>query len=428
MTRGRPRKKIYENGFKNIVDNVIENSILEKKAPLQNIKSADYNLRQDLYTFNFNNLTYRYATDGIFKTLIEQPVLDAFKKFEIITDELDEEEKKKVMNDFYKKDYDLKIKNVMFWDRLYGGACLYYDNNDYIVFNKWDLSNVEKSNNILDDKVSSEKDLYFNGIKLEKDNCFILTGIEAPFYLKKFLNGWGLSIVEPLVAPSNLYEKTLNLIYELLDEAKIDVYKVDGLKDSVLAGQDKAVIDKIQLTNILKNYINAIVLDGVDNYEQKQLTNISSITQVLQEIKLDICASMKIPAVILWGMSPSGFSSGEFDLKQYQDKIQQEIQPRLKKVILYVLTRQIKELYNLDIENIDINFQNYIIQTKEQEENTKDKIFNRAKMLFDSKLLTKKELFEILKNENIININTKAEESEEYTEDIGEVDELKMEE
>lgn len=414
-------KNIKKNGFKNIVENIANQNLF--KAPITNTISADYNLRQDLYTLNFYNLTYRYCTDGIFKTLIQQPVIDAFKDFRIISNLLDEDDKKKILNIFYKKKLKQIILDLFFMDRLYGGSGLILDYNDndkdydYIVVNRWELSNTS-SNSVKSDyyKCNVNDNIYYMGEMIEPDNILLLKGQKAPYFIEKMLNGWGLSIVEPLIAPSNLYQKTLNLIYELLDESKIDVYGVDGLKDSVLAGQEKAVIDKIQLTNILKNFQNAIVLDKADTFEQKQIGNINSIVEILKEIKLDICSSMKIPAIILWGMSPSGFSSGEYDLLQYQDKIKQEIQPELKRIIIKVLQIEIENNFNTTIDDLDIEFEGFILQTREMQENINEKLFNRINILYDKKLITKKEMFDYLKSNRILNQNFKAEGEDEYGE------------
>lgn len=416
-------KDIRENGFRDIVENVIDTNIYSK-APLTNSIATNYNLRERLYTLQFYNLTYRYCTDGIFKTLIQQPIIDAFKDFKIVSDLIDEEEKDKLLNLFFEKDLKSIIQDFFFIDRLYGGAILYEDDKqEYSVLNRWEITNTLNNDGITSDYYNTtfDNDIYYLGEKLNKNNLIVLKGVKAPYFIEKMLNGWGLSVVEPLIEPSNLYQKTMNLIYELLDESKIDVYKVEGLKDSVLAGQDKSVVDKIQLTNMLKNFQNAIVLDNNDNFEQKQLTNITAIVDIVKELKLDICSCMKIPAIILWGMSPSGFSSGEYDLLQYQDKIKQEIQPKLKKVLLKVLKRLATENFDMDVEDMDIEFENYTLETRESQENINDKLFQRANQLFQMKLLTKKEYFTYLKNNNIFTETVKCAEEDEYNDNMEEM-------
>ena len=374
------KKDIKENGLENIMQQVLLNNC--NNIPLSDINTIKKNANYQLLTYDFITLTYKYTNNGLYKTLVQQPIIDAFKNFTIITDQLDEEEKDKLLKVFYEKNLKNIIMELFFMNRLYGGAILYFDKNDYIVLNRWDITNTTKGT-LKEEYYNSnqQQDYYFLGEKLDKNRMIILTGEKPPYYLKKLLNGWGLSILEVLVEPTNLYEKTLRLIYELLDESKIDIYKVDKLTDSAFTGQDKEIAKKISLMNKNKSFQNAIIMDKEDDFEQKQLTNLSAIVDILKEIKLDICNVMKIPAIILWGMSPSGFSSGEFDLRQYQDKIKQEIQPQLKQVIVEILKREAIKPFDLDITDLDIDFENFIIQTKEEQENTNDKIFNRLKSL-----------------------------------------------
>lgn len=420
------KKDIKENGLENIMQQVLLNNC--NNIPLSDINTINKNANYQLLTYDFITLTYKYTNNGLYKTLIQQPIIDAFKNFTIITDQLDEEEKDKLLKVFNEKNLKNIIMELFFMNRLYGGAVLYFDKNDYIVLNRWDITNTTKGT-LKEEYYNSnqQQDYYFLGEKLDKNRMIILTGEKPPYYLKKILNGWGLSILEVLVEPTNLYEKTLRLIYELLDESKIDIYKVDKLTDSAFTGQDKEIAKKISLMNKNKSFQNAIVMDKEDDFEQKQLTNLSAIVDILKEIKLDICNVMKIPAIILWGMSPSGFSSGEFDLRQYQDKIKQEIQPQLKQVIVEILKREAIKLFDLDITDLDIDFENFIIQTKEEQENTNDKIFSRLKSLYDSQLLTKKEFFEALKENNIYKLQAKASEVDEYSQEQQEnIDKLEL--
>ena len=64
---------------------------------------------------------------------------------------------------------------------------------------------------------------------------------------------------------------------------------------------------------------------------------------------------------------------------------------------------------------------------KEEQENTNDKIFNRLKSLYDSQLLTKKEFFEALKENNIYKLQAKASEVDEYSQEQQEnIDKLEL--
>lgn len=431
------RKKEKINGLQSVVE-ILAQAQQERElftAPLQNMESADYNLRKSLYTFRWTQLSMRYATDGVFKTLVQQPVFDALKNgIEITSEQLNQQDIDLLYRKIEQKNIIKKVKDLFTWNRLFGGSALiievagqetkddlkYKDipiNSDvnYYVVNRWELSNTLGASSNQLEGADKDKDLFYYGNFINRDRIILLQGVEAPSYVKQILQGWGLSVCEPLIAPSNAYQKAMNLIYELIDESKIDVYSVEGLKESVAAGMDKMVVDQIQLTNMLKNFQNAIVLDSNDKYEQKQL-NISGVVDVIRELKLDVCAAVKIPAVILWGMSPSGFSSGEFDLKSYYGNIESELRPEIKSVLLKILQIECQSLFGFIPEDLNFNFKPLLIQTETEIQTAKDREFSRIKILYDSKLLTKKELFDALKQNEIFIQKTIASDVQEYSE------------
>lgn len=421
--------KSYENGFEDVVNQIVKNKRFAK-APINNPISNIYNTRNYLLTLDVNILTNSFATDGLYKTMIKQPVYDAFKNYTIKTTKLKMEQIKRLEQEIEDKEINQVIKEALFWNRLYGGSAIIieqaniepdqpFDLNsvsprdviNFYTVNRWQLANNinrEKKINITNSANIDSEHFFYQDVAVDRSRLIVLKGEEAPYYLKNQLNGWGLSVCETLLTPKNLYNKTMNLLYEIIDESKIDIYKVDGLKNSIISGQEKAVINKIQLTNLLKNFQNALVLDSNDGFEQKQLSNLQSITNILQEIKYDICSSLKIPAVILWGVSPSGFSSGEFDLKQYQDSIKQSIQPEIKRILVKILKILIKNLFNLVVDDIDIEFDPFIIQTRKEKEETNEIVFDRLKRLYDDNLLTKKEFFEALEQNDILTLKVQS--------------------
>ena len=86
--------KQVKNGLLGVTERIADLKYKSQfKAPLQDIERADYNLREQLYTLRWKQLTYRYTTDGIFKTMIRQPVLDALRNgVTINSDELNQED------------------------------------------------------------------------------------------------------------------------------------------------------------------------------------------------------------------------------------------------------------------------------------------------------------------------------------------------
>ena len=145
-----------------------------------------------------------------------------------------------------------QIKRSIKWCRLFGGGGIIIDDGakdprellDYNKINKktpltfygadlWELYLTNK-NLYAEEKPYIEDELNeipynFYGKQMHKSRVFKLIGKDAPSMIRPILRGWGMSELERLVRDLNQYLKNQDVIFELLDEAKIDVYKIKGL-------------------------------------------------------------------------------------------------------------------------------------------------------------------------------------------------------
>lgn len=432
------KKKIYRNGLNNVLNN-IRNSYMYQPA-IQNMVTNDINTRNNLLTYNRTNLSYRYATDGIFKTLIQQPIQDAMKgELQIKTDQLDEEEKEDLKDIINKKNIINTVKNLFVWNRLYGGAALIIEvaNQDcgdklrfkdieegadvnFYAIDRWELSgSVYETLDQIKEANYYDKYFYYYSNRINSERLILLKGVEAPSLIRSSLMGWGLSAAEPLIEPSNIYKNTINLIYELMSEAKIDVYKIEGLNQLLATSSqnndnDKIVVDRLEIANRLKNYLNSIALDKEDDFIQKQL-NFSGYVEILRELKLDICSAMKIPATKVWGMSASGFSTGEDDIMNYYTMIDGEIRPQLYNVLIKIIKIIAKAEYGILLTDLKVAFDDLVIIKQNDIEQSKQRQYTMFIDMYDKKLLTKKELGEALKQADIYTSQARFREEDDYS-------------
>src|SRR5579864_502279 len=87
------------------------------------------------------------------------------------------------------------------------------------------------------------------------------------------LSGWGMSELERVIEDFNTYIRVKNVIYELLYEAKVDVYKFKDFAAQMLSAEAEQQTNKrIQIMNAQKNYNSALLLDKEDDFDQRQVT------------------------------------------------------------------------------------------------------------------------------------------------------------
>ena len=133
---------------------------------------------------------------------------------------------------------------------------------------------------------------------------------------------------------------------------------------------------RVRLANSMKSYLNALILDRNDEFQQKQLT-FNGLSEILNQIRQGVAADLKMPMTKLFGVSSAGFNSGEDDIENYNSMIESEIRARIKYGVVQVLEICCQKLFGFVPEDLMIEFKPLRILSAEQEENMKNSRFNR---------------------------------------------------
>lgn len=378
-------------------------------------------------------LTYAYTTHGIIQTLIDQPIEDAFRGgLNIESDELDPEDIQKIQQYIRENNVMQEIKDLGKWDRLYGGGAMVINTvgksdkplnvnaineNTPLEFYASDLWELNKTNaQIYSEpkpyvKTGFMDEFFFYGNKLDRSRSLIVKGKRAPSFARQQLRGWGMSEVERLVRSLNQYLKNNDLIFELLDEAKIDVYGIHNLNESLSANQEKEIAGKISLSNQMKSYQNALVLDNRDNYEQKQM-NFAGLSDMLQQIRIGIASDLKMPLTKIFGQSATGFNSGEDDIENYNAMIESEIRGKFDGIIIQIIKLISQKVNGFIPDDLDFKYKPLRVLSTEQEEIVKTSRVNNTMALYDRGLMTSDEVVDEINQQEIFATNLEGAKSE----------------
>ena len=368
-------------------------------------------------------LSELYVEHGIIQTLVDQPVDDGFRKGVTINSaQLDEDESEELQ--VYVENNNLLnlVAQGMKWARLYGGGGVILitgqnpqsplkelkkgDTFELKSVDMWELFfNKQNVAGGYDDITPFFKgaDTHFNfyGHTVNASRVLIANGKEAPSFIRPRLRGWGMSEVERMVRSFNSYLKNSEVIFELLDEAKIDVYKYQGFNSAIASREGTTKIQQqAQTANQLKSFLNAIVMDKDDEYEQKQV-HFAGLGDMLTQIRQGIASDLKMPITKLFGVSSAGFNSGEDDIENYNSMIEGEVRQKAKPIITSVLKIACQALFGINPEDLTIEFPPLRVLSAEQEENVKDKKFNRLSSMYAQGMFTDQEYAERLKKEGL---------------------------
>ncbi len=369
-----------------------------------------------------------YATFSVIQRFIDQPIEDAYRGgIKIKTsDELDEDNIEE-LNCYIKENNIIsEIKDLRRWARLYGGSGMIVevegqdpekpfridsiDKNSDIKFYAADLWQLNQTKNephgeelpYKQPLFDSESPYLFFGIPISRSRVAKTVNKRAPAFLRSQLRGWGMSELERVVRDLNNFQKAENVIYELLDEAKITVHKANGFNEALISSTSEAkILKRFEVAEKAKNILNSIIVDGEDDVTQMQV-DFAGIAQILPEINKKLAAAFNMPLTKLFGQSAAGFNSAEDDLETYNSMIESEIRGRDDHIIIWMLKIISKKLFGFIPENIDFEYEALRILSAEQEENVKDKKFLRGRQMVDAGSWTDEQFDDYAKSNNLL--------------------------
>lgn len=371
-----------------------------------------------------------YVEQGIVRNFIDVPVDDALRGgINILSKQLSPEEVKKLQTAVARKGILTKtIAQATKWNRLFGGAgILIITGQDPKT--PLDLSRVKKGEKIeyrpcdmwefyydkqleegyepiLEDALEDASDPFYSyyGTKVHKSRVMKLTGLTAPSFIRPRLRGWGFSILESVVRPLNIYLKTANLVFEVLDEFKIDVFKIKNLTNSLLSSDGEAALHRrLQTANRNKNFLHSLVMDGEDDYIQKQLS-FAGLADVAKENRIQLASELRMPLSKLFGIGAQGFNSGEDDIENYNTMIESDVRAKVKFDILTILELECMVQFGYVPEDLEIEFEPLRMLSSEQQENVKTQKFNRALMARQAAEITSEEFRDMCNKDNLLPI------------------------
>ncbi len=218
-----------------------------------------------------------------------------------------------------------------------------------------------------------------------------------------------MSEVERMVEPMNLYIREMNVIYDLMNEAKVDVFMISGMRELLMSsGGQQKMLQRIATVQQAKNMNNALLMDKDDVYEQKQLT-FSGIAEVMKEVKMTIAASLGMPMSKIFGIAASGFSSGEDDIETYNGMIDSDVRSVLRKPMREVFSLVQRFMWGQE-QQYSMKFKPLRVMSAKDEEDIREKKFNRGIALYDRGLMDSEEMGQMCHKDALISVDTKASE------------------
>lgn len=406
-----------------LTDNDVWNTSLSTGNAYRNIKMNLLSLQQVL-------LTYLYKTYGILAKMVDVPVNDAYKDggFELKSETIDDEELEDLRIKLIRNNDIKNLKKARKWARLYGGAVLIaLDGNklsqpinyknlkdrplEFMALDRWQVT-YSKSNIDIEGGhwtvVNYNKLGDTNSNIVHPSRVHVLKGKESPYLINQQVQGWGISIYEQIFQDMSQFFKARNVLFELMDEAKTDILKLNAIQSALGSAQGERALQRmVDLIANNKNYKSQITLSTDDEYDQKQIS-FGGFDGILKEIRTMMAGSANMPVNKLWGEGVTGFGSGEDSLENYNASIESEIRSEDLDAIYWILKARCYQLFGREVDDLLIEWKSLRIMSSNEEQTLKTSRLDNVLKLFDRQLITPQEVMEILKKEQVLLHETKA--------------------
>ncbi len=139
----------------------------------------------------------------------------------------------------------------------------------------------------------------------------------------------GVSDVQGVYSSLLTHDTNVAVISDLLEEAKVDVLKIEGFNKGVASNMESQYIGIARAMKSIKSSSNTLMIDKTAEYEQKQLA-FSGLVEIWKQTNTELAGAMRRPLTKLFGQSASGFASGEEDNENYRDDIAALQESRLR--------------------------------------------------------------------------------------------------
>lgn len=347
--------------------------------PVSDAATLFSNLRWYMVSNDRQLLNQMFVELGLIQTLVCVPVDDGLRGGVLLKSQQLSEEEINELNQSMDRDDDITTCGwAAKWNRLFGGAGILIlvgdqdpeeplDINaigpdtdlEFRAVDMWELY-WDKQNTEGYDFQTQEDDFEtysYYGEKIHKTRVMRMKGIKAPSFVRPRLRGWGVSVVESLVRSMNQYLKAVDLGFEVLDEFKLDVYKIKNLVNTLLSPTGTAKVkEQIQIMNWQKNYQNAVVMDSEDDYDHKQLS-FAGLAECQAGIRMQVASDLRMPITKLFGTSVAGgFATDQNDMENYNAMVESEVRNKLKYDILRICEIKCQKLFGFIPDDLSLEF------------------------------------------------------------------------
>ena len=181
------------------------------------------------------------------------------------------------------------------------------------------------------------------GNKIHHSRCLRLLGDEMPYWQSVMENMWGTSVYERIYDRLVAFDSATSGAAQTVYKSYVRTYKINKLREIVTGGGAayQGLLRYVDMMARFQGIEGVTLIDGADELVIATPSIQSGVSEALVQFGQQLCGALKIPAVRLFGMSPSGLNStGDSDWRNYYDGILQDQETDLRMFVDLVVRIQ----------------------------------------------------------------------------------------
>lgn len=244
-----------------------------------------------------------------------------------------------------------KYRRAMVYDRLYGGGAILIGAQTDLPEEPLDVSKIGKGDlkylhvfhryqlvegDVITDIESEDygKPAWYslvggeaiNAVKIHRSRFAFFISMEQPSGLTSTSGvsslAWGQSVYDFVLRACVRAEAAAENGAALMEEAKVDVIKVDNLPAQLSTKEGvNRLVARFTLANQLKSSNSMLLLGGSETFDRKQVS-FAGIPEMIQQNFQIAAGAARVPIVVILGQSPAGLNAtGESDIRNFYDEV-----------------------------------------------------------------------------------------------------------
>jgi phage-related protein (TIGR01555 family) len=373
------------------------------------------------FTAQYNTLTNLYRENWVVKRLIDVVPEDMTKSWYRINSQLPPDSKHQITRLERKTRIRTRVLEGLKWGRLYGGAVgvIIIDGHDdildqpldydmimpgsfkgLIIVDRWSgvspsyeiVNNIDDPEFGLPEYYTISTSTFGFGVRVHHSRIIRFTGRHLPYIEELAETYWGTSELEHVYSEIVKYDNTSYNIAALVFSANLKIYKMDGFEQLGTAPQSvlRDLYNTLTMMSFMMNSQGMQIMGKDDAFETQQYT-FAGLSDIYEMFMLDVSGASEIPVTRLFGRSPAGMNAtGESDMQNYYDSIEEKQEAYLKPVIDRLLPILcMSEFYSIP-DDLDFEFEPIRRPTEEEKKTIATQTTTAVGQMFNVGIISQK--------------------------------------